>query len=213
MAAAFSICQISSTRCQARTRLYRDGRLELEGFPVADIGEYLADESITIWLDLRGPDHDDLAVLSEEFGLHPLAVEAALRHSQRPRLDRYRSHLFLTAYGAWLDPGTGELATSELAAFITGQALITVRKDDGLDIGAVVQRWDEHPDLVKFGVGYLLYGLLDYIVDSEFEAVHSLDDCMEELEGRLFDDAPHGLQVQRRGFPAAQEPWCCCAGS
>jgi magnesium transporter len=198
--AASSICQISPTRCQARTRLYRDGRLELEGFPVADISEYLADDSVTIWLDLRDPDHDDLAVLSEEFGLHPLAVEDALQHSQRPKLDRYRSHLVLTAYGARLDAGTGELATSELAAFITSQALITVRKDGGLDIGAVVRRWDENPDLAKFGVGYLLYGLLDYIVDDQFEAVQSLDDCMEELEDRLFDDVPRGLQVQRRSF-------------
>jgi magnesium transporter len=87
----------------------------------------------------------------------------------------------------------------KLAAFITNQALITVRKD-GLDIGAVIQRWDENPDLVKFGVGYLLYGLLDYIVDGQFEAVQSLDDCMEELEDRLFDAAPRGLQVQRRSF-------------
>ena len=77
---ASSICQISPTRCQARTRLYRDGRLEVEGFPVADISDYLADGSVTIWPDLSGPDHDDLAVLSEEFGLHPLAVEAALHH-------------------------------------------------------------------------------------------------------------------------------------
>jgi magnesium transporter len=200
MAAASSICQISPTRCQAQTRLYRDGRLELEGFPVADISEYLADDSVTIWLDLRDPDRDDLAVLSEEFGLHPLAVEDALQHSQRPKLDRYRSHLFLTAYGARLDTGSGELATSELAAFITSQALITVRKDDGLDIGAVVRRWDENPGLAKFGVGYLLYGLLDYIVDAQFEAVQSLDDCMEELEDRLFDDVPRGLQVQRRSF-------------
>jgi magnesium transporter len=97
--AAASICQISPTRCQARTRLYRDGKLELEGFPVADISDYLADGSVTIWLDLRGPDHDDLAMLSEEFGLHPLAVEAALRPSQRPKLDRYRSHLLPTAAG------------------------------------------------------------------------------------------------------------------
>ena len=97
------------------------------------------------WLDLRGPDHDDLAVLSEEFGLHPLAVEAALHHSQRPKLDRYRSHLFLTAYGARLDPGTGELTTSEIAAFITSQALITVRKDDGLDIDAVVRALGRKP--------------------------------------------------------------------
>ena len=200
LAAASAICQVSPTRCQARTRLYRDGRLELEGFPVADISDHLADESVTIWLDLRDPDHDDLAVLSEEFGLHPLAVEDALHHSQRPKLDRYPSHLFLTAYAARLDPGTGELATSELAAFITGQALITVRKDDGLDIGAVVQRWDQNPDLVKFGVGYLLYGLLDYIVDSHFDTVQSLDECIEEIEDRLFDDIPHNMEVQRRSF-------------
>ena len=86
---------------------------------------------------------------------------AALRPSQRPKLDRYRSHLLLTAYGVRLDTGTGELTTSEIAAFITNKALITVRQDDGLDIDAVVERWDESPDLAKFGVGYLLYGLLD----------------------------------------------------
>ena len=200
LAAASAICQVSPTRCQARTRLYRDGRLELEGFPVADISDHLADESVTIWLDLRDPDHDDLAVLSEEFGLHPLAVEDALHHSQRPKLDRYPSHLFLTAYAARLDAGTGELATSELAAFITRQALITVRKDDGLDIGAVVQRWDQNSGLAGFGVGYLLYGLLDYIVDSHFDAVQSLDDCVEVIEDRLFDDIPHNMEVQRRSF-------------
>jgi magnesium transporter len=97
-------------------------------------------------------------------------------------------------------------------AFITGQALITVRKDDGLDIGAVVQRWDEDPDLVKFGVGYLLYGLLDYIVDGQFEAVQSLDDCMEELEDRLFTM----LRAACRSSGAASScvrAWCCCAGS
>jgi Mg2+ and Co2+ transporter CorA len=77
--ATASICQDTPTRAEARTRLYRDGRLELEGFPVADISEYLPDESVTIWLDLLDPDHDDLTVLSEEFGLHPLAVEL-MRH-------------------------------------------------------------------------------------------------------------------------------------
>jgi magnesium transporter len=200
MAAASAICQISPTRGQARTRLYRDGRLELEGFPVADISDHLADESVTVWLDLRDPDHDDLAVVSEEFGLHPLAVEDALHHGQRPKLDRYPSHLFLTAYATRLDAGTGELATSELAAFITGQALITVRQDDGLDIGAVLERWDGSPDLARFGVGFLLYGLLDYIVDTQFESAQSLDDFAEELEDQLFGNVPQSMQVQRRSF-------------
>jgi magnesium transporter len=197
---ASAICSLTPTRCQARTRLYRDGRLELEGFPVAEISNHLADEAVTIWLDLRDPDHRDLAVLSEEFGLHPLAVEDAEHEHQRPKLDRYRTHLFLNVYGARLNTGTGELATSELAAFVTARALITVRKDDGLDIGAVVDRWDANPDLHRFGVGYLLYGLLDYIVDGHFEAVQSLDDSVELLEDQLFSDVPQDMQVQRRSF-------------
>src|ERR1051326_6284564 len=101
--AAPAICRITPTKCQARTRLYRDGTLELEGFPVADISDHLDDPAVTIWLDLRDPDHEDLAVLSEEFGLHPLAVEDAVHERQRPKLDRYSSHLFLTAYGARLN--------------------------------------------------------------------------------------------------------------
>src|SRR3984957_12483102 len=199
-AAAASVCGLTPTKCQARTRLYRDGRLELEGFPVAEISDHLADEAVTIWLDLRDPDRSDLAVLSEEFGLHSLAIEDAVNKGQRPKVDRYRSHLFLNAYGAQLDAATGELATSELAAFVTPHALITVRKDDGLDIGAVVERWDASPDLAGFGVGYLLHGLLDYIVDGHFEAVQSLDDAVEALEDQLFANTPHDLSVQRHSF-------------
>jgi magnesium transporter len=197
---ASALCEVSPTGCQARTRLYRDGRLELEGFPVADISDHLADKSVTVWLDLRAPDQDDLAVVSEEFGLHPLAVEDALHPSQRPKLDRYPSHLFLTAYATRLEAGTGELAASELAAFITGQALITVRKDDGLDIGAVLQRWDGSPELARCGVGFLLYGLLDYVVDTQFESAQGLDDFAEALEDQLFGNAPQSMQVQRRSF-------------
>jgi magnesium transporter len=198
--AAPTICDVTPTKCQARTRLYRDGRLELEGFPVAEISDHLVDEAVTIWLDLRDPDPDDLNVLSEEFGLHPLAVEDAVYEHERPKLDRYGSHLFLTAYGARLDTASGKLATSELSAFITKQALITVRKDDGLDIGTVVENWDANPDLAKFGVGFLLYGLLDYIVDGHFETVQSMDEAVEGLEDQLFAATPQSLDVQRRSF-------------
>jgi magnesium transporter len=198
--AATTICDVTPTKCQARTRLYRDGRLELEGFPVAEISDHLADEGVTVWLDLRDPDREDLGVLSEEFGLHPLAIEDAVYEHERPKLDRYGSHLFLTAYGARLDMASGKLVTSELGAFVTRQALITVRKDDGLDIGAVVERWDGSPDLARFGVGFLLYGLLDYIVDGHFETVQSMDEAVEGLEDQLFATTPQSLDVQRRSF-------------
>src|SRR5260370_10013084 len=102
-----AICVDGSTRCQARTRVYRAGALEAEGFPVAQISAYLdSDESVTVWLDLRNPDRGDLNVLSEEFALHALAVEDAIAKHERPKIDRYRTHLFVTAYGARLDPVT-----------------------------------------------------------------------------------------------------------
>jgi magnesium transporter len=130
-----------------------------------------------------------------------VAIEDALVDRERPKIDRYRTHLFLTAYSARLDKESGELATSELAAFILPRALITIRKDDGLDIGKVVDRWDSSPELAADGVGYLLYGLLDYIVDGHFEAVQSLDDEVEGLEDELFAPASaRDLQVQRRSF-------------
>ena len=139
-------------------------------------------------------------MLQDEFGLHPVAIEDALFDRERPKIDRYDTHLFMTVYAARLDTTTGELATSELSVFILPQALITIRKDDGLDIGKVVERWDSSPDLVRHGVGFLLYGLLDFIVDGHFEAVQSLDDAVEELEDNLFDDKPKNLSVHRRSF-------------
>ena len=199
--AADCISRESPTRCQARTRLYRDGRLVEQGFAIERISDHLADSGVMVWLDLRSPDHEDLAVLQEEFGLHPVAIEDALVARERPKIDRYRTHLFLTAYGARLDTTTGELATSELAAFILPHALITIRKDDGLDIGKVVERWDSSSDLIPHGVGYLLHGLLDYIVDGHFEAVQALDDAVEGLEDDLFAPPTAGhLHVQRRSF-------------
>ena len=198
MAAALSTS--TPTKCQARTRLYRKGKLVLEGFPVSNISEHLKDKEAVVWLDLRDPDRADLSVLSEEFGLHPLAIEDAVDEHERPKLDRYRDYMFLTAYGVHLDTVTGELAMSELAAFITHRALITIRKDDGLDLGAVVEHWDASHDLAAYGVGYLLYGLIDYLVDGYFVAVQSLDDSVEVLEDKLFDDVPQDRTVQRRTF-------------
>jgi magnesium transporter len=199
--AGSSICRDTPTKCQARTRLYRNGQLAAEGFAIEQISDYLEESDCVVWLDLRDPDHGDLMVLQEEFGLHPVAIEDALVDRERPKIDRYRTHLFLTAYGARLDSASGEIATSELAAFVLPRALITIRKDDGLDIGKVVERWDGSPDLASYGIGFLLYGLLDYIVDGHFETVQTLDDAVEGLEDNLFDPkSGSDLQVQRRSF-------------
>ena len=92
---------------RARTRLYRDGTCLLRDFPVADISEYLTDAGSVVWLDLCRPTVGDFDMIDKEFGLHELAVEDAVGESQRPKLDRYATHLFLSAYAVTLlDDGT-----------------------------------------------------------------------------------------------------------
>ena len=182
------------------TRLYRQGMLEAKDFPAAQISDFLEQPDTVVWLDLCEPDRADLEVISQEFGLHPLAVEDAIQEHERPKLDRYQDHAFLTAYAVSLDPATGRLQKSELAAFITPRALITVRKDPRFDIQGVMERWDGSADLAGHGVGFLLWGLLDFVVDGHFATVQQLDEALEGLEDLLFDERPHSAEVQRRSF-------------
>jgi magnesium transporter len=183
----------------ARTRVYRNGVLEAENFPVAKVSDYLADPATVVWFDFCEPTAADLESIREELGLHELAVEDALEVHERPKMDRYKTHLFVTAYSVALDTATGELAAHEVAAFITSDALVTVRKTRGFDIDDVLRRWD-NTDVGAVTTGFLLYGLLDHVVDTHFDAVQSLDTEIEALEDQLFDDNPRDKDVQRRTF-------------
>jgi magnesium transporter len=183
-----------------RTRLYRNGVLEAEDFPVADVSDHLADPTTVVWLDMCSPTKEDLAVISEELSLHELAVEDAVHEHQRPKIDRYETHGFLSAYAVCLDTESGELETTEVGAFITENALVTVRRKESFDIDAVVQRWDESANLGKSGVGFLVHGLLDYLVDSHFDAVQSLDEQIEALEDMVFAERVDHSGMQHRSL-------------
>jgi magnesium transporter len=185
-----------------RTRLYRGGALVMENFPVEQISDYLEDDpGCVVWLDLCVPDSQQLAIIGDEFGLHKLAIEDALEQTQRTKIDRYSTHLFMSAHSALLDEDSGELVSHEIAVFITPNALITVRNDPGFVIAPVVDRWDTSADLAHYGVSFLLYGLLDYLVDGHFRAVESLDEAVEEAEDELFDGQRGSIErVQRRSF-------------
>jgi magnesium transporter len=194
-----SVCTGSPPHCPHRTRLYRGGRLVAEGFHAEQISDYLdAHPDAVIWLDLLDPEPADLKVITEEFGLHPLAVEDAVHDHQRPKLDRYDSHLFASMYAVAFDGATGQVSTGEVNAFITARALVTVRKTH-FDVDTLLARWDEEQGLPATGVGALVHGLLDSIADGHLHAVTQLTDAVDELEDALFDTRP-GLDIHRRGF-------------
>lgn len=185
---------------KSRTRVWRDGRLEAEDFPPARISDYLAEKDTVVWLDLCEPDEDDLKLISDELGLSPLAVEDAVSAHERAKLDRYEGHLFLNAYAAELDKDSGELTTHELSAFITPRALVTVRGERGFALSELLRRWDESSDLAKYGVTYLLHGLVDLIVDQHFDIAQALDDETDGLEEMLFADRVPDRDAQRRAY-------------
>lgn len=184
----------------ARTRCYCAGALTDEDFVLADVSEHLEQPDALVWIDLCAPDVDDLRLVAGELGLHELAVEDAVHPRQRAKLDLYPDHAFLSTYAVSFDPTTAELAMSEIAAFLTPRALVTVRKDESFDIDAVVRRWDSHTDLAKYGLAFLVHGLLDYVIDGHFDTVQSLDEQIENLEDTLFVASANQEAVQRRSF-------------
>ena len=183
----------------AITRSYRDGKLLSQDFPVADISDLIVEQGVTVWADFTAPTPEDLADIEEELGLHKLAVEDAVHDFQRAKVDHYDTHLFLVAYDVKLNTDTGQLETLAVKAFITPQALITVHGPD-FDMTKVLRRWETDPQLALHGVSYLLWGLLDEIVDGHFQTVQQLDTEIEGLEDLLFEDKPHEAEVQRRSF-------------
>ena len=187
--------------CPTRTRLYRAGRVLQEGFAAEQISELLAARSDTVvWLDLYDPTQADLQIVTEEFGLHPLAVEDAIHPHQRPKVDRYRTHLFANMYAVAVDRSGRALTVGEISVFITARALITVRKDD-FDIDALIERWDLNADLVDASnqVSALTYGLLDAVVDGHYHAVEELDDAIDDLQTHLFQ-ARTNVDIRRRAY-------------
>jgi magnesium transporter len=183
-----------------RTRVYRNGVCEHKDFAPEQISDFLAQDDAVVWMDVTEPTQTEFDLIAEEFALNPLAVEDAVNAGQRPKLDHYDDHVFISLYDVELDRGTGELDSVELSVFASPRYLITVRKNPRFDMNEVMQRWDGTEHLAKHGVGFLLWGLLDVVIDGHFETVQHLDDEIEALEDILFDDRPRSVEVQRRSF-------------
>jgi magnesium transporter len=183
-----------------RTRCYRAGVLDAEDFPLADVSERLADPDTVVWVDFVHPAADDLAGLAEELDLHPLAIEDALEPHQRSKIDRYPSHLFLTSHAVHFDPDHLRLDTTEVDAFIGRRWVVTVRSSDLFAIDPVLRRWDSEPKLVAKGPGFLVYGVLDDIVDGYFAALEQFDEYYERISDDVFSDRPLRPDQQREWF-------------
>ncbi|MGA9160139.1 MAG: magnesium/cobalt transporter CorA [Actinomycetota bacterium] len=163
-------------------RVYHDGTLKDEApFEPRIIDEARGGEQ-RVWIDVVDPTDDELTRLQAELGLHELAVEDSRRWGQRAKVDFYPQHLFLVAHGIDLDDG-GEIVDREVHLFAGGGFYVaTVRREPRFDFAKVAARLESAPDLSKEGIGFLLYLMLDEIVDGYLDAIERFEDGADDIE-------------------------------
>ncbi|GGN03352.1 magnesium transporter [Terrabacter tumescens] len=199
---------------------WEHGKVVDEAFGLDEVSELLERDGSLIWVDLCEPDHAGLRALADELGLDPHAVEDAVSAGERPKATRHANHTFLTVYATRLVPSDdpsvsaadpeasgreSRLRTSRISAFVLPRGVITVRGDDDVDMGQVLERWNDDPELLQLGVGALVHGLLDAVVDGHFDSIQQLDDAIEGLEDLLFDERGQVHTVQVRTYRLRKE--------
>ncbi|KTR09046.1 magnesium transporter CorA family protein [Curtobacterium citreum] len=183
------------------TRAWRNGSAAERDFPVDRVSDLLErDDDTFVWVDHTDPGPEDLRHVEDELGIHALALEDALEPGQRPKLDRYRQSLFLVVYDVDGIDDDGELVTHEVKAFVTRRALVTMHGPD-VGMAAVERRLDANADVCDHGVPWLVWGLLDAVVDHATVTVEDIEARIEALEDDLFEHGnPREQQIQRRSF-------------
>jgi magnesium transporter len=147
---------------------------------ITQLSELRAGANNLVWAeaDVRTLDKNDIALIAEEFGLHPLAVEDAVHTRQRPKIDRYDSHLFLVVHE--LVEADGQLEATQIGCFIGERYVLTLHAGAQRTIEIAKDRW-QRQDLAQHP-SYLLHTLLDAVVDDYQRISDRIEDEVENLE-------------------------------
>lgn len=198
-----------------RTRLWLNGRLTAENFALEDVSDRLHENGALVWADLLNPDLTQLAKLADELGFNERGVEDVVERCERTKATRYTDHTVLTVYATDLgpqEPGSiaSRLLTGKVSIFVLPTAVVTIRRENDcqhlvFDVDEVMRRWDDNADLPRMGSRALLHGILDVVVDGQFDTIQQLDDAIEALEEGLFDDQTQTRQLQRDTFRLRKE--------
>jgi magnesium transporter len=184
------------------TLIVQQGRTFKLDLPLAEISDLLAAPHTVVWLDLQNPDEADVALLADEFGFHPLAIEDAIRSHERPKVDAYaqdegdneaddaargeQGYYFVVFYEATLDDTAERLTTEAINLFIGANFLVTVHHGDIRHVKETLARWQTPNSPLGNSVGALVHALLDSIVDDYFPLMDRVADRVEDLEDAIF---------------------------
>ncbi|OFZ85733.1 MAG: magnesium and cobalt transport protein CorA [Betaproteobacteria bacterium RBG_16_64_18] len=169
---------------------YQDGKKVVD-IATKDISDYVNRPECFVWVALSDPAPEELVKMQEEFGLHALAVEDAHHGHQRPKIEEYGDSLFCVLHS--VQNKGEELNVGEVAIFVGPNYVLSVRSHTEQGFASVRARCEREPHLLKHGSGFVLYALMDTVVDRYFPVVDALEDELERIEERIFEgNAPRG---------------------
>ena len=154
---------------------------------VPDISEVLKQDGHFVWLGLHEPSEELLAEIREEFELHELAIEDAHKAHQRPKLEEYGDSLFIVLRTAQLVDGA--LAFGETHLFVGPNYVVSIRHGASLSYADVRVQAESRPDLLRLGPGFVLYEIMDFVVDNFFPIVDGCEEQLEALEDEVLGGA------------------------
>jgi magnesium transporter len=164
---------------------YADGR-RVADIDLESVSDYVAKEGHFVWIGLHEPSEEILRKIQGELGLHELAVEDAHRAHQRPKLEEYGSCLFVVLRTATRDPAGDTIHLGETHLFVGARYVVSVRHGESLGYADVRARCEATPRLLRHGPGFVLYALMDSIVDRYFPVVDHLEEALDRIEAQIF---------------------------
>ncbi len=166
---------------------YEGGRRRQGALSIERASEAAREDGAFVWLGVVEPSEAEFRAIGEEFGLHELAVEDAVRAHQRPKVEEYGETIHVVVKPArYVDPKE-VIEVGELSIFVASGFVITVRHGSG-DLAPVRERLERRPDLMAQGPGAVLYAIADHVVDGYLEAAHGFDQDVREVELQVFGE-------------------------
>lgn len=163
--------------------IYHAGQTPRQLDDLHAISDHLLNPDDFMWLDVVAPQADDLALIQNEFALHPLAVEDAIKAHQRPKIEAYNESWFLIVHGVTRVGST--LTFHELAIFAGVNYIVTVRAEPAYPLDEVQRRWDQQHNGMRHNSAGLLHTIIDTVVDGYTPIAESFEQHVEVLESEL----------------------------
>ncbi len=182
------------------SRVYRDGALVDEQVTLENVKSLSSQEGAICWLDMVNPSRQEIDLLGSELGINDFHLDDAFKGRQRPKMDINGHYMFLNVYAVDFDLVSHQLVSHEIALIVTANELITIRDNADFDMSKITQHWDDYIQSGRAGIDFLLWGLLDVVVDGYFEALEGLDDRVELLEDFMLSDASPTKEQQRNTY-------------